>query len=393
MAARLDASIIGLGRAGLNREDSRTAAEMARRAVIAAAEDAGLPTAAIDGLVICRTSGANDAVLGLDLQRALGLRDLKINRIALCEGASALASIQTAALTVSAGLADVVACVFADAPVTPGKRMGEAFGRLKTGAGMEGLRYSAGLFGGASVYALTAQRYFALHGLDEQVLAEVAITTRAWAALNPEATFRKPLTREDYLATRYIAEPLRLLDCAAPVNGAVAVIVSRRDRAADGAQPAVHILASAEGHPGTPDRRDFERSLTHGGAIAARTMFEATGLSAAEIDICQFYDAFSIIPLISLEAYGFYDAGQARHAYADGAAGPGGSGMPINTGGGHLSGYYLQGMTPVVEAVLQARGAAGERQCARAGTILVTNDGGRLDYHAGMILGASERWA
>lgn len=66
--------------------------------------------------------------------------------------------------------------------------------------------------------------------------------------------------------------------------------------------------------------------------------------------------------------------------------------MPINTGGGHLSGYYLQGMTPVVEAVLQARGAAGERQCKRAGTILVTNDGGRLDYHAGMIFGASEHW-
>lgn len=387
-----NASIIGLGRAGLNREDSRTAAELARQAVIAAAADAGLAIASIDGLVICRTSGASDAVLGLDLQRALGLRDLKLNRIALCEGASALAAIQTAALTVSAGMAEVVACVFADTPVTPGRRMGAAFGRLKTGIGMEGLRYSAGLFGGASVYALSAQRYFALHRLDEEVLADVAIATRAWAALNPDATFRKPLTREDYFAARYIAEPLRLFDCAAPVNGAVAVIVSRRDRAADGAQPAVHILASAEGHPGTPDRHGFDRSLAHGGAIAARTLFEATGLSPAEIDICQFYDAFSIMPLLSLEAYGFYGAGEARAAYADGAAGPGGSGMPINTGGGHLSGYYLQGMTPVVEAVLQARGAAGERQCERAGTILVTNDGGRLDYHAGMIFGASEHW-
>ena len=361
--------------------------------MIAAVQDAGLRSADIDGLVVCRTSGASDAVLGLDLQRALGLRDLRLNRIALCEGASALAAIQTAALTVSAGIADAVACVFADTPVTPGKRMGENFGRLKTATGMEGLRYSAGLFGGAAVYALSAQRYFALYGLSEEVLANVAITTRAWASRNPDAIFRKLLTRDDYFAARYIAEPLRLFDCAAPVNGAVAVVVTRRDRAAGGAQPPVHIVASAEGHPGTPDRLGFDRSLTHGGAIAARTLFAATGLSPTNIDMCQFYDAFSIAPLLALEAYGFHAPGEAQHAYVDGAAGPGGRGMPINTGGGHLSGFYLQGMTPVVEAVLQARGAAGERQCAPANTILVTNDGGRFDYHAGMILGSAKQWA
>ena len=390
MPSGLDASIIGLGRAGLTRTDARPAAELARQAVIAAAADAGLAMSAIDGLVICRTSGADDAVLGLDLQRALGLRDLKLNRIALCEGASALAAIQTAALAVSAGVADVVACVFADAPVAPGKPMRTAFGRFKTGTGMEALRYTAGLFGGASVYALSARRYLALHGLDERVLADVAITTRAWASLNPGAVFRKALSRDDYFAARYIAEPLRLFDCAAPVNGAVAVIVSRRDRAADGPQPAVQILASAEGHPGTPDRRGFDRSLTHGGVIAGRALFDATGLSPHDIDVCAFYDAFSIMPLLTLEAYGFYPPGEARYAYAGGAAGPGGDGMPINTGGGHLSGYYLQGMTPVVEAVLQARGGAGERQCPNARTILVTNDGGRFDYHAGMILGSAE---
>lgn len=392
MARRLDASIIGLGSAALNRIDTRPAAELARAAVRSAAADAGLPVSAIDGLVICRTSAATDAVLGLDLQRALGLSDLKLNRIALCEGASALASIQTAALAVSTGLADTVACVFADAPLKLGASMSSAFGRLKTSVGLEGLRYTAGLFGGAAVYALSAQRYLALHGLGEDVLADVAVTTRAWAALNPSASFRKPLTRTDYFAGRYIAEPFRLFDCAAPVNGAIAVLVTRGDRAKDGVQPAVPILASAEGHPGTPDRRDFDRVLTHGGALAAKSMFATTGLAPADIDMCQFYDAFSISPLLALEAYGFHPPGEAHRAYADGAAGPGGNGMPINTGGGHLSGFYLQGMTPVMEAILQARGAAGERQCAKAGTILITNDGGRFDYHAGMIVGSAERW-
>lgn len=392
MSAPLDAAIVGLGQVGLTRTETRPAAELARQAVIAAANDAGISMKAIDGLIVCRSGGANDAVVGLDLQRALGLRDLKLNRIVLCEGAGALAAIHTAALAVATRMASHIACVFADAPITPGTQMRAAFGRQKTGTGMEGLRYTAGLFGGAAMYALSAQRYLALHRLGEEVLGDVAITSRAWAALNPEASYRQPLTGDDYFAARYVAEPLRLFDCAAPVNGAIAVVVTTRSRAADGAQPAVPILAHAEGHPGTPDRHGFDRALTHGGATAGRAMFDATGLTTADIDICQFYDAFSIMPLLALESYGFHPPGEARNAYADGAAGPGGSGMPINTGGGHLSGYYLQGMTPVAEAVLQARGAAGERQCKRSGTILVTNDGGRLDYHAGMILGSAERW-
>ncbi len=385
----LAAAISGLGLAGLTRDTFVAPAELARQAVVAAAGDAGLPVGAIDGLIVCRTSAANDAVLGLDLQRALGLRDLRLNRITLCEGASALAAIQLAAMAVTCGIANTVACVFADAPLARDKKTGAAFGRLKTSSGMEGLRYSAGLFGGAATYALSAARYLALHALDETVLADVAITTRRWAELNPGAVHRKPLTLDAYLNARMIAEPLRLFDCSAPVNGSVAVIVTSPARAVDGAQPPVHILASADGHPGVPDRAGHDRILTHGGAIAGPALFEATDLRPQDIDMGQFYDAFSIIPLLTLEAYGFHPPGEGRLAYRDGAAGPGGSGMPINTGGGHLSGYYLQGMTPVAEAVIQARGQAGDRQVPGIRRILVTNDGGRFDYHIGMILGTT----
>ncbi len=386
----LTAAISGLGLAGLTRYTYLPAAELARQAVISAAADAGLATSAIDGLVISRTGAAGDAVLGLDLQRALGLRDLRLNRITLCEGASALAAIQLAALAVTSGLATTVACVFADAPLIPGKQTGAAFARLKTSSGMEGLRYSAGLFGGAAVYALSAARYLSLYGLDGTVLADVAITAREWATLNPLAVYREPLTREDYFSARVIAEPLRLFDCSAPVNGGIAVIVTTPDRARDGAQPPVRILASADGHPGAPDRAGYDRSLTHGGAIAAQAMFGETGLAPSDIDLCQLYDAFSIIPLLTLEAYGFYAPGEAPTAYAGGAASPRGSGMPINTGGGHLSGFYLQGMTPVAEAVIQARGQAGERQVRDVRRVLVTNEGGRFDYHIGMILGSAD---
>jgi acetyl-CoA acetyltransferase len=270
----------------------------------------------IDGLIVGRTGAAGDEVLGLDLQRALGFRDLRLSRIALCEGASALAAVQSAALAVAAGLANAVACVFADRPVDPGKRARDGFGRIKTAQGLEGLRYSAGLFGGAATHALIAQRYLGLGG---EVLADVAVTTRAWASRNPEAIFRNPLTHADYDAARYVAEPLRLFDCAIPVNGAIAVIVTNRSRAADCRRVPVHILASAEGHPGTPDRKGYDRELDHGGRIAASAMFAACGLTPAEIDICELYDAFSILPLLALEAYGFFGPGEACQAYAGGS--------------------------------------------------------------------------
>ncbi len=105
----LAAAISGLGLAGLTRDTFVAPAELARQAVVAAAGDAGLPLGAIDGLVVCRTSAAGDAVLGLDLQRALGLRDLRLNRITLCEGASALAAIQLAAMAVTCGMENTVA--------------------------------------------------------------------------------------------------------------------------------------------------------------------------------------------------------------------------------------------------------------------------------------------
>jgi len=387
----LDASIVGLGKVGLTRDATAPAIELARRAVLAASKDAGLRLDAVDGLLICRTSAATDAVLGLDLQRSLGLRDLKLLQVVLCEGASSISAIQTAALAVTAGVATTVACVFADTPVVPGQPARSGFGRLKTTTGVEGLRYSAGLFGGAATYALSAQRYLAQYGVDEEYLAGVATSTRAWAELSPEAMFRSPLTRESYFAARYIAEPLRLYDCAIPVNGAVAVIVTTRSRAADLEQPVVHILAAAQGHPGLPDRSGFDRAIVSGGQVAAAAMYEQSGIHAPDITACQLYDAFSICPLLSLEAYGFAAAGTAGELFRDGSTRPGGR-LPVNTGGGHLSGYYLQGMTPVAEAVTQARGQAGDRQVT-ADTILVTNDGGRFDYHAGMILGTAGQWS
>lgn len=124
----------------------------------------------------------------------------------------------------------------------------------------------------------------------------------------------------------------------------------------------------------------------HSGAARARDIaFGMAGITLADVDQCQIYDAFSYITLLTLEEYGFCQKGEGGPFVASGVTGPGGA-LPTNTGGGHLSGFYLQGMTPVAEAVIQARGQAGERQCARHDIVLVTNEGGRFDHHACLVL-------
>jgi acetyl-CoA acetyltransferase len=188
---------------------------------------------------------------------------------------------------------------------------------------------------------------------------------------------------EDYLASPFIAAPFRLLDCAYPVNGGVAVIVSRLGEVPD-AQPAVYIHGMGQGHAGTANRAGFEPELVTGGQIAAEGAYRMAGISARQVSQAQIYDAFTYTTLVALEDYGFCRKGESGPFVAAGTTQPGGA-FPVNTSGGQLSGYYLQGMTPLSEGIIQARGQGGERQ-AKNDLVLVTGNGGRLEYHACLIL-------
>jgi acetyl-CoA acetyltransferase len=385
MALLLNAAIAGLGIAGLTRDATPPAAILAVQAIGHALLDAGLGRPAVDGLIVTRSGAATSKDLDLDLQRLAGLRNLRLLQLLHGEGTSAIQSIQVAAMAVSCGMASNVLCVFADAPLKPGKATRESFSRIKSAEGLRGLRYSSGLFGGAASHAIAARTHMAMYGTTVEHFGAIAIAARRWAQLNPRAVLRKPLTMEDYLAARWIVEPFRLFDCAMPVNGAVAVLVTSSDRAAQLHQPPVHIVGMGQGHPATPDQRGYDGEVTSGARLAATTAFGMAGITARDIDICEIYDAFTYLTLVTLEEYGFCAKGEGGAFVASGAIAPGGS-LPTNTGGGHLSGYYLQGMTPVEEAIQQARGQAGERQCAKRDAILVTNEGGRLDYHASLVL-------
>jgi acetyl-CoA acetyltransferase len=182
-----------------------------------------------------------------------------------------------------------------------------------------------------------------------------------------------------------IADPLRLLDCCLVSNGAIAIIVTSAERAADLAQPPVHIWGWGQAHPGYTSYRDSNFGLVSGAAQSGPAALRMAGVTVDEIDIREIYDCFTYTTLLTLEDYGFCAKGEGGEFVASGALAPGGS-HPTNTGGGELSSYYMWGMTPLSEAVIQARGQGGQRQVAKNDLIMVSGNGGVLDFHATLIV-------
>lgn len=389
MAGAARSAIVGLGISRLSRDAVGTTRELAAEAVTAAIDDAGMTAPQIDGLLLNKSPSAPLDALPLDVQADLDLRDLRLLSGVEGEGTSAIQMVQYATLAVQAGMATAVACVFADARVR-GASAGAGYRRAMRVTGIADWDERYGLYGAAGAYALAARRYMAARGVSDNALAAFAISCRAWAAGNPLGFLKQPLTLEAYLASRWVVEPLRLLDCAYPVNGAAAVIVTTTERASDSRHPPVFVHGMAQGHGGHPALADDEPELHNGAPIAAQGVYRMAGVGPRDVDICEVYDAFSFMGLQALEDYGLCAPGEAGAFVHGGGTAPGGA-LPVNTGGGHLSGYYLQGMTPIAEAVIQARGAGGARQVDRRNVILATGVGGRLSYHAALILSPLRR--
>jgi acetyl-CoA acetyltransferase len=177
-----------------------------------------------------------------------------------------------------------------------------------------------------------------------------------------------------------------LLDCCLISNGAVAVIVTGKERTADLKSKPAYVLAMAQGYTGNSRRAGDTHDYMTGAAIARDTLYGQIGITAQDIDVCELYDCYTYTTLVTLEDYGFCAKGEGGSFVADGKLGPGGS-LPTNTGGGELSAFYLWGMTPLSEGVIQARGSGDERQVEKHDLVLVTGNGGILDYHASLILG------
>ncbi|HWC28647.1 MAG TPA: thiolase family protein [Dehalococcoidia bacterium] len=387
MAYQAKSAIVGLGISDVGKVYGRSATSFALEAIDRALEDAGLKKEHLDGLLM--QSGISQPGIGLQLQNAAGLKNLRLVNHMNAMGATPASMVQYATMAIQNGLATTVACVFADAPMQDPN--------ARSSAGMNAARGNRPATGFASLdlyygpmnpnagYAMAARRHMATYGTTSEQLGAIAVSTRAWAVNNPIAQFRTPITVEDHQNSRWIAEPFHLLDCCLISNGSVAVIVTSAERGADMKSKPAYVLSMAQGFPGNTRRAGDDHDWSTGAAIARDTLYGTLGISAKDIDICELYDCYTYTTLVTLEDYGFRGKGEGGPFVQTGVLGPGGA-LPTNTGGGELSSFYLWGMTPLSEGVIQARGSGGDRQVAKHDLVLVTGNGGLLDYHASLIL-------
>lgn len=373
--------LVGLGMTTMSLQPGRTPLELAAEASAAALADAGIGRADVDGLLVGSSQGVRPDRLGVGFAAQGGFTDLRLLEHVEIKGATTIAMIQRARHAIATGEATTVLCVFADAPLVAGRGAGSTYAQSGGNAGLRGLERASGLLGSVPTYALLAQRWLHVTGTGADALRSVATAARGWARGNPDAVNREPLDDAGYDASPMIAEPLRRLDCARPVNGAVAIVLTGR---ASVGSSRVRIRGTGRKHP-VRRRRTGTESWFGGGCRAVDDALEQAGMSRSDLHLAELYDPFSIVTLVLLDEYRLTGDVPAGAFVRDGHTGPGGT-LPTNTGGGQLSGFYLQGMTPLAEAVIQLRGSGGQRQVPGATVALVGGIGGRLDHHAALVL-------
>jgi acetyl-CoA acetyltransferase len=368
------AAIAGIGATEFSKNSGRSELKLAAEAVLAALEDAGLRPADVNGFVtFVMDSNAEVAVA-----RELGISELTFFSQIGYGGGAACATVHQAAMAVATGAADVVVCYRA-----MNERSGRRFGQVSVGAttmptssGIDnGWHYPMGLSTPAGTVAMAARRYMHVYGATSADFGVVAVADRKHAATNPNAWFyQRPITLEEHQASRWITEPLRLLDCCQESDGGVAIVVTSVERAATLRRPPVVISAAAQGSG--PDQytmtsyyRDELTGLPEMGVVA-RQLWKQSGVGPADIRTAILYDHFTPYVLMQLEELGFCARGEARHFIADGAIELGGR-LPLNPHGGQLGEAYIHGMNGIAEAVRQIRGTS-VNQVEGNGPVLVT---------------------
>ncbi|EID09214.1 thiolase family protein [Mycolicibacterium phlei] len=380
------AAIAGLGITEQGKVFGKTAQQFAAQAVRLAAADAGLELSDIDGLLV---SGGLKGRVGIELQQQLGLTDLRLLTQMQGYGSTAGQMVQYASMAVQSGMVDTVAIVWADAPLKEKGSSSAAYsGSRRMPRGFDGITASNGIMSPTTMYALAARRHMKKYGTTNDHFGAIAVAQREWAQMNPIAQFYgTPLTLEEYHASRYIAEPFHLYDCCLVSNGGVALIVTSLERARTLRQPPVRVLGWAQAHPGRSGIRNDDFGLVSGAAQSGPAALKMAQTSLDEIGVAQIYDCYTFTALLTLEDYGFVPKGEGGPALSEpGMIGPNGK-LKFNTGGGELSAFYMWGMTPLHEAVVQARGQGGERQVENHDRVLVSGNGGILDYHSTLVLG------
>ncbi|MFI6870585.1 lipid-transfer protein [Nocardia sp. NPDC050406] len=356
------AAIVGIGATDFSKESGRSELRLAAEAVTAAIADAGLTPADVDGL----TTFTMDTNTQAAVARASGIPSLKFFSNIPFGGGAAAATVQQAAMAVATGVADVVVAYRAFNERS-GNRFGQFATHLATGnpssSGVDNaFSYTHGLGTPAAQVAMVARRYMHVYGATSADFGRVAVADRKHAAVNPAAHFYgKPITLEEHQASRWIAEPLHLLDCCQETDGGVALVVTSAERAKDLPNKPAVILGAAQGSGAdqyvmTSYYRDAMTGLPEMGLVGDQ-LWSQSGLRPEDMQAAILYDHFTPFVLMQLEELGFCPRGEAKDFIADGAIELGGR-LPLNTHGGQLGEAYIHGMNGIAEGVRQIRGTS-----------------------------------
>jgi acetyl-CoA acetyltransferase len=381
------AAIVGIGATEFSKDSGRSELQLACEAVLAALADAGLTPADVDGLVTF-TAETNAEI---HVARNTGMGEVSFfSRIGYGGGAGC-GTVQQAAMAVATGAAEVVVCYRAF-----NERSGERYGLGQADRAMDTSADRAayawmtpfGLNTPAQWVALFARRYMHEYGATSEDFGRVAVVDRKHAANNPAAWYHgRPITLADHQASRWIAEPLRLLDCCQETDGGQALVIVSAERARDLPHPPAVIRAAAQGlgddqHMMTSYYRPKISGIPEMGLVG-RQLYAQSGLAPADVDAAVLYDHFTPLVLPQLEELGFCGVGEAKDFIADGHLELGGR-LPTNTHGGQLGEAYLHGMNGIAEGVRLIRGTS-HNQPDGVGHALVTAGTGVPT--SGLILG------
>jgi acetyl-CoA acetyltransferase len=373
--------VTGAAQTAIGRPSPRSALELTLDAARGALADAGLSVADLDGIATYpgkSAEGGGIAPVGTtEAAFALGMTPRWV--LSSAEGHSHLGAVFGAIAAIATGLARHV-LIFRTVAQASARAKARSATLLSGGrpGRVEGNNAWALPFNALSpvnIFALYAQAYFDRYGATSAQLGALAVNARAHAARNPNALFRAPLTLDDYLASRMISTPLRLLDCDSHIDGATAIVLSHRDAARDLRRPPLHIEAIGMALGGLGAGLHEPDFLSIGAERAGQMLWQRTDMTRESLSCAQIYDGFSIHTWLWMEALGLVGPGEAA-AFVEGGARIALDGqLPLNTGGGQLSGGRWHGYGHVHEACVQLWGQGEERQVAGAQSCLVACGG------------------
>ena len=360
----------------IGRVENKSSLQHHAEAAFNALEDAGLEMNEVDGLLSAGFSN-------LTLAEYLGIHP-KFTDGTSVGGSSFIIHIAHAIAAIRAGYCEV-------ALVTHGEAGRSARNRAGANGSEPGPQFEVpyGIIGPPISYSMACRRYMELYGEDKtrQALAEIAVSTRKWAQLNPKAYMKdQPMSFDDYHDSRWISWPFHLFDCCLVTDAGGAYVVTTEERARDLKQKPVFILGAAEGHDHgmISQMPDLTRTWAR---YTGPTALSQSGLSHNDIDLAMIYDSFTYTELATLESLGFCGPGEGADFVANQRTAPGGD-FALNTSGGGLSYTHsgMYGMFLVLEAVRQLRGECGDRQLENPKTCLINGTGGALSSTGTVIL-------